>query len=129
MIFHPRLGQASSGRDETVDPPFRMFAPKDVEGAELGVELEMRVRQVIMDPPGQGTPVGAFSIAIGEPGNDDAGRSTFVAIPIEHVPDVIPRVVLDARTMSAFVAEGGYVCRPIPRPDGKSPECILKRLQ
>lgn len=93
------------------------------------MEFKVRVRQVIMDPPGQRAPVSAFGVAIGETGNEDAGGSAFVALSIEHVPDVIPGIVCHARRMSALVAEGRDLGGPVSGADGNPSELVLQRLQ
>ena len=64
------------GCDVTLDLAPRVGPPGDVEGAKLGIEFQVGVRQVIVNPPGQGAPVDTFGIAISEPGNDDGHRRT-----------------------------------------------------
>ncbi|SLN58953.1 hypothetical protein ROA7450_03037 [Roseovarius albus] len=82
MIVHAELGQTSSARDEAVDSAFRSFAPKDVEGAEFGVEPQMGMGQVVVDPPGERAPIRAFDVAIRKPRDDDASCSAFLAVTV-----------------------------------------------
>jgi hypothetical protein len=75
MIRHPGPRQTPARRDKALYPALRALVPPDVECRELREELQLAVRQVVMDPPGHRSPVGAFSVSVGKPRNDDCGDS------------------------------------------------------
>ena len=113
MVGHAGSRQAALRSDEAVDPTHRLFPPLDVEGCELRIEFEMRIGKMIMDPPGEPTPVRAHAIAVGEPGHDHACRRTHQAALIAQVPDVIGGIKLDPRAMPAGISEGRHLFRPV----------------
>ena len=50
VVGHSRSRQTALRGDETVDPPPRPLMPADVESGQFGEELQLAVRQVVMDP-------------------------------------------------------------------------------
>src|SRR6516162_9210573 len=88
VTFHPRSRQAPARRDKAVDPALGTLVPPDVEGRELREELELAVRQVVVDPPSHRPPVGALSISIGKPRNDDCGQRAHAAPSVPPIPNV-----------------------------------------
>lgn len=54
-----RSCQATLRFDVAVDPAFRILAPSDVEGRELGEEVETRIGQMVVYPPSERAPVGS----------------------------------------------------------------------
>src|ERR1700746_991582 len=74
MVGHPRSRQAALRGDKTVDPPPRPLMAADVEGGQFGEELQLAVRQVVMDPPSKRAPIGTVVVAGGIPGHADGRR-------------------------------------------------------
>ena len=64
--------------------------PTDIERTKSWVKIEIAVREMIVNPIGERSPVGAFSlfISIGKPWNYHASRCAFKAIRIAAVPDM-----------------------------------------
>jgi hypothetical protein len=92
VIGHSGLCQSALGGDVTVDPSDGPLAPSDVEGRAPGKEEEVGVRQVIVDPPRQASPVGTLVIPVGKPWNDDTGGRAHTSLgvaPVAYVPDVV----------------------------------------
>jgi hypothetical protein len=56
MIGDTGLGQVAARRDEAVDRSFWLLLPTDVEGRQLGEELQVAVWEVVMKPLGHGLP-------------------------------------------------------------------------
>jgi len=71
MILHPWSRQTPPRRDEAVDPALWALVPPNVEGRELREELQLAIREMVMDPPSHCPPVSALSVLIGKPRNDD----------------------------------------------------------
>src|SRR5262245_20494990 len=88
MVRHARPRQIPARRSKAVDRLPRRLMPTDVEGAELGKELELAVGQVIVDPPGHGLPGRAGREAIRKPGQNDARHRSDAAACVAPVPDV-----------------------------------------
>src|SRR5271169_1240831 len=57
VVGHSRSRQAALRGNKAVDPPPRPLMPTDVEGGQFWEELELAIRQVVMDPPGDCTPI------------------------------------------------------------------------
>ena len=51
VVGHARFGQQATWRDKAVDPPLWLLVPTDIEGGELREELQLAIRQVVVDPP------------------------------------------------------------------------------
>src|SRR5580700_1770422 len=88
VVGHTRSRQAALRGDKAVDPPPRPLMPTDVEGGQFGEELELAVRQVVMDPPGKRAPISTVAVAVGKPGDDDGCHRPHGARGIATVPDV-----------------------------------------
>ena len=56
MVGHPRPRQHATRRDEAGNSAFRTLVPADVERRQLREELQLAVRQVIVDPPCHAAP-------------------------------------------------------------------------
>src|SRR5262245_64331241 len=84
MIGIGRLRETTLRFDETVDPPRRILAPLNVEGTELGIELEMAVRKVVVSPPSEPPPICAFPIVVNKPRDHNAGCRSHPAVVIPH---------------------------------------------
>src|SRR5688572_14332962 len=64
-VWLPRFGHPPSPwRNEAVNSPYRVFAPLQVEGGELGEEFHVGIGQMVMHPPGHGFPI-ASALVIG----------------------------------------------------------------
>ena len=59
VILQPWSRQTASRRDEAVDPALWTLMPPNVEGRELREELQLAIREMVMDPPSHCPPVGA----------------------------------------------------------------------
>src|SRR5215470_10099684 len=55
-----RIEQEAARADKALNPSAGFFAPADVEGVELGKELKLAVRQVIVYPPRHLFPMAPF---------------------------------------------------------------------
>ncbi len=73
VIVMAGAGQAALGRDVAVDAALGILVPLDVEGRQLGKKEQARIGQMIVYPPGQRAPVGAYFIAVDKPRNCDTG--------------------------------------------------------
>ena len=51
VVSHARLCQEATRDDKAVDPPLWLLMPTDIEGGELREELQLAVRQMVVDPP------------------------------------------------------------------------------
>ena len=90
----------------------------------------MGIGQLVVNLPCQREPVGAVSVFVGKPGDDDTGGRPHTAIGIATVPDV-PRVVLFVRGTVEFVPVAKLV-----QPGGAEPaadidaaKCCVQRFQ
>ena len=59
VILQPWSRQTAPRRDEAVDPALWTLMPPNVEGRELREELQLAIREMVMDPPSHCPPVGA----------------------------------------------------------------------
>jgi hypothetical protein len=98
-----RLRQAAHRLDETVDPSFRVLAPIDVERGEFRKELEVTVRQMVVDVPGEAAPIGAVRVSIREPWQDDTGRGPHPSLGISTVPGMAGPIILVPRAIEAVL--------------------------
>src|SRR5262245_12247192 len=105
MIGIRRFREAALRLDETVDSSRRILAPLNVKGTELGIELEMAIRKVVVNPPRKPTPICAFPIVVNKPRDHNAGCRSHPALVIPHVPDVIGRIGLYTGAKSALRPE------------------------
>ena len=78
----------SRGGDKAVDPALRTLVLPDAEGREFREELQVAVRQVIMNPLRHCPPVNALSVSVGKPGNDYCGHRAHAAASVPPIPDV-----------------------------------------
>src|SRR5712671_2230791 len=74
VIGHSRSRQAALRGNKAINPPPRPLMPAEVEGGQLGEELQLAVRQVVMDPPGECAPIRTVAVAVGEPWHDDSAN-------------------------------------------------------
>ena len=88
VVGHSWSRQAALRGDKAVDPPLWLLMPADVEGGQFGEELQLAVRQVVMDPPGECAPIRAIAVAVGEPRHDDCGHRPYSAHGAATVPNV-----------------------------------------
>src|ERR1700738_2542709 len=88
VVGHSRSRQAALRGDKAVTPPPRPLMPADVEGGQFGEELQLAVRQMVMDPPGKCAPIRAVAIAVGKPWHDDGCHRPHGASGIATVPNV-----------------------------------------
>src|SRR5215469_5354149 len=107
VVGHARLGQQASRRDKAVDPPLWLLVPADIECSELGKELQLAVRQMVVDPPCHCLPRGAGGIAVGKPRHNDRSHCADKAIAIATIPDMPGGVAfVRAAAFVACIAEG-----------------------
>ena len=88
VVGHSWSRQAALGGDKAIDPPLWMLMPADVEGGQLGEELQLAVRQMVMDPPGECAPIRAVAVAVGKPRHDNGCHRPHSAGGIATVPNV-----------------------------------------
>src|SRR5438445_9609309 len=88
VVGETGLGQISARRNEAVDRPLRPLMPADVEGGELGEELKIAVRQMVVDPPGHGLPSHPLVKTVDQPGDDEAGHRADPPIRATPIPDM-----------------------------------------
>src|SRR3569623_1836123 len=136
MVGHARPGQAASRVHVAVDAPHRPLVPVEVEGAEFGEEEPPRIRQVIVDPPGEPLPVARAVEAIPYRRHDDARRRAHMPGGIAPVPDMASVAVLVERAIIARlpgahqpVAKRVDLAVAIGAADRDSAEAILQRLE
>jgi len=107
VILHPWPRQTAPRRDEAVDTALWTLVPPNVEGRELREELQLAIRDMVMDPPSHCPPVGALSVSIGKPRNDHRGHRAHAAASVATIPDVAGTVPLvRCATQAMRVAEG-----------------------
>ena len=94
VIVHAGPGQDSLGRDIAADVALRPLVPVDVEGRQLGKEIQAVVRQMVVNPPGERTPIGTLGIALGEPRHNNTGGRTHKAFRVASVPNVMGEILL-----------------------------------
>src|SRR6516162_8022053 len=130
MILHPWSRQTTPRRDEAVDPALWTLVPPNVEGRELREELQLAIREMVMDPPSHCPPVGALSVLIGKPRNDDRGQRAHAAASVPTIPDVAGIVPLvRCATQAMRVAEGVHRRSAIGRTDRQPTKSRLQGLQ
>src|SRR5262249_670043 len=88
LVGHPRSRQAALRGDKAVDTSARPFMPADVEGGQFGEELQLGVREVVMDRPGECGPIRTVTVAIGKPWHDDGRHRPHSSRGIATVPYV-----------------------------------------
>src|ERR1700730_6575253 len=88
VVGHSRSRQAALRADKAVDPPPPPLMPADVKGGQFGEELQLAVRQIVMDPPGKCAPIGAVAVAGGKPWRYDGRHRPHSAGGVETVPNV-----------------------------------------
>src|SRR5215470_17064803 len=88
MILHPWSRQTAPWRDEAVDPALWTLVPPDVEGRELREELQLAIRQMVMDPPRHCPPVRTLGVSIGKPRNHNCGHGAHAASSVSPIPDM-----------------------------------------
>src|SRR5713101_9521118 len=92
VVGHSRSRQAALRGDKAIDPPSRLLMPADVEGGQFGEELQLTVRQMVMDPPGECAPICTVAVAVGKPWHDDGRHrphSTRGIATVTEVTDII----------------------------------------
>ena len=94
MVRHAGFRQATARNDKTVDPPSRTLVPLNIERTKPRKKLQMRIGQVVVNPPCQRSPVGAVRVSVGVPRNHDTGRGAHEAVGVAPVPDVARVVFL-----------------------------------
>ena len=130
MVGHARASQAALGRGVAVDTALGRFVPANVEGAQLGKEVQAGVGQVVVNPPGHGCPGAAFLHVVHQPGHDDAGHGAVLAVGIGLIPDVARAVLLVAGAVEVVaVAQVVDLGRAVGGADVDAPEGGLQRLQ
>src|SRR5260370_9777391 len=88
MVGHSRSRQAALRGDKAVNPPPRPLMPADVEGGQFGEELQLAVRQMVMDPPCKGAPIRTIAVAVGKPRHNDGRHRPTGARTVAPVPNV-----------------------------------------
>src|SRR3954468_10653356 len=90
VVRHAGLGEAAARGLPGMDRLPGVFVPAHAEAAELGEELHLRIRNMVVDPPGQRPPVSPLVLLVvgQEARHDDAGARTFLAVLVGLVPDV-----------------------------------------
>src|SRR5687768_14255786 len=129
MVGHAGFGQAALGIDVAVDAPPRSFVPLDVEGCELRIELEMGIGEMIVDPPGELSPIIALVVAVGKPGDDEADGGAAFTLRIRQIPYVIGGIDLNRAAFTAPVAEIGDLAGAIARAQRQAAERRFERLE
>ena len=130
VVGNARTRQATARRDIAIDAAFRRLMPADVESSELREKAQGRIRQMVVDPPSHGAPVGARRIAFGKPGQHDADHGAVSTVRVGHVPDmatIIARVrcAIKTFTVAKFVDGAGTVGGP----NGDPTKAFLQRLE
>ena len=115
VVRHAGFRQTAARRDKTVDAPPRAFMPLDVERAQLRKELQIRIRQVVVNPPGKRAPVGTAGISVGEPRDDDTGGRPDASVRVAPILDM-SGVVLFVRCAVQPVAVAEIVQRGGAKP-------------
>lgn len=104
--------------------------PANIEGAQLGEELELAVGQMVVDPVRHGPPVSALLVAINKPRQHHTSHGSTVPVLVAVVPDVACIVALvRAAVVALFIAQRVDGRRAIRRPNGHAPKSLLQRLQ
>ena len=130
MVRHRGLGKAALRVGVAVDCPVGRLMPGNVESCQFRIELELAVRQVVVNPPGQRLPVAGLFEVIDEGRHDDAGGRTHLAIRIPPVPDMTREVRLVAGTaVLLFMAEAVHLAGPVGGSNGETPKLLLQRLE
>lgn len=130
MIVHAGFGQAPARGDEAVDAPPRAFVPLDVERTELREKLQVRIGQVVVDPPGHRPPVGTVRVFVREPGDDHAGGRAHMAVRVAAIPDMAGIVLFVRRAVQLVpVSEIVERGRAKTAPDVKPAEPVAQGLQ
>src|SRR3984893_14967384 len=88
VVGHSWSRQAALRGDKAVDPPPRPLMPADVEGSRFGEELQLAVRQMVMDPPAECAPIGTVAVAVGKPWHDDGRHRAHSTRGVATVPNV-----------------------------------------
>ena len=91
--------------------------PADVEGGELGKELQLATGQGIEQPPGERLPVAGFLITRQVPGQDDRGDGAHRPVGIAPVPDVTGVILV---VLVAIAAVGIAVAVDSRRAEGRA---------
>src|SRR6266436_4006842 len=86
VVGHSWSPQAALRVNEAVDPLPLM--PADVEGGQFGEELQLAVRQMVMDPPCKCAPIRTVAVAVGKPWHDNGRHRPHGARGIATVPNV-----------------------------------------
>src|SRR5258708_9017211 len=89
VVGHSRSRQAALRGDKAVDPPPRPLMPADTEGGQFGEELQLAVRQMVMDPPCKCAPIRTVAVAVGKP-RPDEGRHRPHSIPGSPTVPTLP---------------------------------------
>lgn len=126
---HARFGQSAAWRNVAFNSVAVLFAPLNVERAQLWVELHVSIRQMVMGPPRQGAPIGAFGITISEPGHNYARCRSLSTFSVRQVPDMVSGIPFYACSVTAIVAICRDLGRAIAGPDGDASEGCPKRFQ
>lgn len=130
VVRHARFRQATLGLHITVDAPLGLFAPLDVECPHLREEIERRIRQVVVDPPGEFLPIALPLKNIPESGHYHAGRRAHPPRPVTPVPDMIGIVGLVAgAAQTVLIAELVDGAATIGRADSEPAEALLQRFE
>jgi len=130
VVLEARLSQEAARRDEAIDCPLRLLMPSNIEGGEIGKELEIAVGQMVMDPPGHGLPRRTGPKTVDQPGHYDACDRAHAAVRAAPIPGMTsPVLLIRGAAEPVGAAKGVDLRRPVGRADSQAPECRLQRFQ
>src|SRR5580704_17658865 len=121
MVGESRFREKSPRSNEAVERPPRSLVPSNIECKKLREELNLAVRQVVVNPPGHCLPRCSHSRSVDQPRHDDRRQSPHSTILAASIPDVT-RTVLFVRgaTQSMFAPKVVDLRRAIRRSNGEA---------
>src|SRR4051812_10121766 len=98
------FSQKPTWRDVAVNRALWRFVPSDIESEELREELQLTVREIVVNPPSHRLPGDALSHPIDQPGHDDRRQRAHMAFLVASIPDVAGAVLLVRRAAQPMTA-------------------------
>src|SRR5262245_38598596 len=88
VVGESGFSQKPTWRNEAVNRPFWRFVPSDIESEELREELQLTVREIVVNPPSHRLPGDALGHPIDQPGHDDRRQRAHMAVLVASIPGV-----------------------------------------
>ena len=119
VVCHSWLCQIALGFNVATYCPLGFFVPRDVESGHAGKEIEVRIWQIVMDPPCHASPVHPLFVLVSKPGYHNASGCPHASIAISPIPNMASvvrfirgaGVTLFGRGFLLFIAESIYRAR------------------